>query len=139
MESQPAVEQLRDEQVLATFLTGEAPGARGFDAAGQARVFAYELVRSRGRLALLRALYADFVATGKPYMVENLDEPEAGAAVPAKLVFTDDAAEAHSLRQNPRVTVWTEPALLEALARERAVLDFFTRLLDEYRPAVATP
>jgi len=135
MEGRPPVERMGDEEVLATFGTAAGAAERGYDEATAARVYAYELVRSRGRLALLRALYTAFLGVGKPYMVENLDEAGEGRAVPAKLVFTDDAAEAARLA--PAVAVWTEPELLAALSRERSVHDFLAQLLDELEPAVA--
>ena len=139
MDTMQPVERMTDEQVLATFGTAEDPAARGFDAATYTRVLAYELVRSRSRLAYYRTLYASFVEVGKPYMIENLDEAQDGDAVPAKLVFTDDADHVLGLEDSADVIVWTEPELLDALMRERTVQDFFTDLLDELEPALQNP
>jgi hypothetical protein len=130
------VELMTDEQILSKFGTSEDPATRGFDEATYARVLAYELVRARDRLAFYRTLYATFIAEGKPYMVENLDESEDGDAVPAKLVFSEDPDHVGGLEESGDVVVWTEPALLEALERERGVHDFFAELLEELEPAV---
>ena len=138
MDTMQQVERMTDEQVLATFGTAEDPAGRGFDEATYTRVLAYELVRARSRLAYYRTLYASFAEVGKPYMIENLDEAEDGEAVPAKLVFTDDTEHVLGLEDSADVIVWTEPELLDALMRERAVLDFFTDLLDELEPALNT-
>jgi hypothetical protein len=136
MDAYQPVELLSDAEVLAKFGTAEAPERRGFDEATQTRVFAYELVRARQRLAHYRTLYTSFVREGKPYMIENLDETLDDGGIPAKLVFSDDAEQALALSDDPDVIVWVEPLLLEALTRERAVLDFFNDLLDELEPAV---
>lgn len=130
---QQSVEQMSDAEILERF--GMTPGraGRGFDAATQARVFADELVRSRGRFAHYRTLYAAFVNANKPFMIENLDEIGDGAAVPAKLVFTDEPP-APEVEADPMLMVWTERLLLEALTEERSIQDFFTRLLDELIP-----
>ena len=125
-----------DAEVLAAFGTAEEPAGRGFDEATYARVLAYELVRSRQRLAYYRTLYASFVGEGKLYMIENLDEIGDGVGVPAKLVFSDDPSHVRGLEESAPVVVWTEPDLLEELAKERAVLDYFTDLLDELEPAL---
>ncbi len=137
MDTRQLVEQMTDEQIFAAFGTAEDPAARGFDDATYARVLAYELVRARSRVAHYRTLYAAFIEAGKRFMIENLDEEaQDGAGVPAKLVFTDDAERIQELDERPDVDIWTEPALLEALLQERAVLDFFTDLLDELEPAL---
>ena len=136
MDTMTPVERMTDEQVLAAFGTSEDPAGRGFDEATYTRVLAYELVRSRRRLALYRTLYASFADVGTPFMIENLDETQDGDGVPAKLVFTDDADHVHGLEETADVVVWTEPALLEELVRERAVLDFLTGMLDELEPAL---
>ena len=136
MDTMTPVERMTDEQVLVTFGTAEDPAGRGFDEATYTRVLAYELVRSRRRLALYRTLYASFADVGKPFMIENLDETQDGDGVPAKLVFTEDADHVHGLEEAADVVVWTEPALLEELVRERAVLDFLTGMLDELEPAL---
>jgi len=136
MDTHQPVELLSDAEVLAKFGTAEDPGRRGFDDETQTRVFAYELVRARGRLAHYRTLYTSFVHEGKPYMIETLDETLDDGGVPAKLVFSDDAEQALELSDDPDVIVWVEPLLLDALTRERAVLDFFNDLLDELEPAV---
>jgi hypothetical protein len=130
------VELMTDEQVARAF--GAADGSRGggFDEIAHTRVMAYELVRSRSRLAHYRTLYTAFLEAGKPYMVENLDEAQDGKAVPVKLVFADDPAEVRGLEGRADAVVWTEPQLLEALTRERTVQDFFTDLLDELEPAL---
>ena len=139
MDTLQPVELMTDDQVLTTFGTAEDPAGRGFDEATHTRVLAYELVRARNRLAHYRTLYASFLEVGKPYMIENLDETDGGGAVPAKLVFTDDPDQAQAAEDGAPVIVWTEPALLDALAQERAVHDFFTDLLDELEPALRQP
>ena len=130
------VERMTDDEVLATFGTSEDPASQGFDAATYTRVMALELVRARGRLAHYRTLYAAFLAEGKPYMIENLDEAQDGEAVPAKLLFSDDAEHVAGLEGSAEVIVWTEPELLDALAKERAILDYCTDLLNELEPAL---
>jgi hypothetical protein len=136
MDTLQQVELMTDEQILAKFGTSEDPSTRGFDEATHTRVLAYELVRARSRLALYRTLYATFIAEGRPYMVENLDESQDGDAVPAKLVFAEDPDHLRGLEGSGNVVVWTEPDLLEALERERVVHDFFAELLEELEPAV---
>ncbi len=136
MDGQLSVQRMTDEDILTTFGTAEDPAHRGFDDETQARILAYELVRARSRVAFYRTLYASFIEAGQPYMIENLDDTENGDAVPVKLAFTDDAAEARRLEAGPGVTVWTEPELLDALTQERAILDFFTTMLGEFVPAL---
>ena len=136
MDTRQQVETMTDEQVLANFGTAEDREGRGFDEATHTRVLAYELVRSRQRLAYYRTLYASFAEVGKPFMVENLDENLDGDGVPAKLVFSDDAEHVLGLEASADVVVWTEPELLDELVRERAIHDFFTGLLDELEPAL---
>jgi hypothetical protein len=133
---QQPVERMADDEVLAAFDTAEDPARRGFDQATYGRVLAYELVRSRQRLANYRTLYASFVEDGAPFMVENLDEASDGGAVPVKLVFADAPEQVQGLEEQADVVVWTEPELLAELAEERAVHDFLTALLDEIEPAV---
>jgi hypothetical protein len=130
MDVPQSVEQMSDSEILATFGMGEGMAERGFDTATQARVFADELIRSRGRFAQDRTLYAAFIAAGQPYMIENLDEVGDGAAVPAKLVFSNEPP-GPEVDANPMLMVWTERMLLEALAEERAMQDFFISVLDE--------
>ena len=136
MDTLQPVEAMSDEEVLATFGTAEDPDRRGFDEITHTRVMAYELVRARHRLAHFRALYAAFLEAGKPFMIENLNEEAADGRVPAKLVFTDDADHLREVAERPEVEIWTEPGLLDALAQERAIHDFFTALLNELEPAV---
>jgi hypothetical protein len=136
MDTLPQVERMTDEQVLATFGTAEDPAGRGFDNATYARVLAYELVRSRQRLAHYRTLYAAFIDGGAEYMIENLDESLDGDAVPVKLVFADAPDQVQGLENGAEVVVWTEPELLAELTAERAVHDFLTGLLDEIEPAL---
>lgn len=136
MDTYQPVELLSDAEVLAKFGTAEAPDQRGFDEATQTRVFAFELVRARRRLAHYRTLYTSFAREGKPYMIETLDDTLDDGGIPAKLVFSEDAEQALELSDDPDVIVWVEPLLLDALVRERAVLDFFNDLLDELEPAV---
>src|SRR3712207_4282127 len=133
VQTRQSFEQMADAEILASL--GMAPGdaGRGFDAATQARVFADGLVRSRGRFAHHRALYAAFVGAGKPYMIENLDDEGDGRAVPAKLVFADDPP-GPEVEASPLAVVWTERTLLAALAEERAIQDYFAGLLDELAP-----
>jgi hypothetical protein len=138
MEIQQPVERMADDQVLATFGTAEDPQGRGFDEATYGRVLAYELVRSRQRMAFYRTLYASFMREGTPFMVENLDERPNGDAVPVKLVFSDEPEQVDGLEEEADVVVWTEPELLAELAEERAIQDFLTGLLDEIEPAVMT-
>jgi hypothetical protein len=130
MGTQQPVESMIDSEVLATFDTAEDPARRGFDEVTHTRVMAYELVRTRNRLSYYRALYAAFLEAGKPYMIENLDDDASDGGIPAKLVFTDDVGHVREIE---------EPELLGALVQERAVLDYFTELLDELEPAVQEP
>jgi hypothetical protein len=139
MSTRPSVETMSDAQTLAAFGTGADAATRGFDAATHTRVMAAELVRARERLAHYRALYAAFLEAGEPVMIENLDEAGEAGAVPAKLVFTDDPTSAQAGPAAADIVVWTEPALLEVLTRERVVADFFTKVLDELDPVSATP
>jgi len=136
MASQRSFEQMADEEIRSAVGLAAGTDGSGLDAATQARVFATELIRARGRFAHHRALYAAFVGAGKPSMVENLDEEGDGRAVPAKLVFVDDAP-GPGVEADPLLRVWTERTLLEALTEERAVQDFFAALLDELAPRLA--
>ncbi len=133
-DSQQRVERLSDEQVLAAFGMTADPTGWGFDAMTQARVFAFELVRARNRVAHYRALYATFLDAGQPYMIENLDDAGDGTGLPAKLVFTDDVERVAQLEASGDVEIWTELELLRALTQERTVQEFFTDLLDELLP-----
>ena len=126
-----SVEEMSDADVLAAFGTAADPAQRGFDDATQLRVLAYELVRARNRLATYRTLYTSFLAEDKPYLIENIAEDAVADGVPAKLMFTDDAAEAQRLDDQGEVVVWTETALLATLTQELVIQDFFTDLLDE--------
>ena len=136
MESQPLFEQMADEEIRsAVGMTIDADGG-GVAATTQARVFATELIRSRGRFTHHRTLYAAFITAGKPYMVENLDEIGDGRAIPAKLVFLDEAP-GPEVTADPLLRVWTERALLEALTEERAIQDYFAAFLDELAPRLA--
>ena len=139
MDTVHPVESMTDETVLATFGTTAEPSTRGFDEGTHARVMAYELVRARNRLAHYRTLYAAFIDAGKPYMIENLDDGSNNGGVPVKLVFTDDAGHVLDIEERPDVMIWNEPMLLDALAQERAILDFFTELLEELEPALQSP
>jgi hypothetical protein len=138
MGTRPSVEAMTDAQTLAAFGTGTETATRGFDEATHTRVMAAELVRARQRLAHYRTLYAAFLEAGEPMMIENLDDAGGAGAVPAKLVFTDDATPVRDTAASD-VVVWTEPALLEALTRERTIADFFTAVLDELVPVQPTP
>jgi len=135
MQTRRSFEHMADAEILASLGMGAGPAGRGFDAPTQARVFADGLVRSRGRFAHSRALYAAFVAAGKPYMVENLDEEGDGRVVPAKLLFADDPP-GPEVEESPLAVVWTERTLLAALAEERAIQDYFAGLLDEIAPTL---
>jgi hypothetical protein len=68
-------------------------------------------------------------------MVENLSGESDRGIIPAELVFVDEAP-APAVAADPMNVVWTERALLEALAEERGIQDFFAGLLDELAPAV---
>ena len=137
MDIRQSFEQLSDGEILASLGMTAGEAGRAFDAATQARVYADGLIRSRGRFANYRALYAAFIDAGTPYMVENLDEAGDGAAVPAKLLFADEAP-APDVTENPFARVWTERTLLEVLSEERAIQDFFAELLDELAPSLGT-
>jgi hypothetical protein len=119
-----------DAEIRSIFGISAGEAGRGFDAATQRRVYADELIRSRGRYAHHRTLYAAFVGGESRYMIENLDEAADGDGTPAKLAFAD-AEPGPEVAANPLVMVWTERALLEALTEERAMQDFFGDLLDE--------
>ena len=136
MDTRRQVARMSDDQLLTAFATAEDQAARGFDDATYAPVLAYELVRARNRVAHYRTLYTAFAGTGKPFMVENLDEAQDGDAVPVKLTFADEPGQVRGLEESADVVVWTEPELLDALTQERAVLDYFTDLLDELEPAL---
>jgi hypothetical protein len=140
MDTLQPVESMADAEVLATFGTSEDPERRGFDEASHTRVLAYELVRARNRLEYYRTLYDSFIGAGKPFMVENLDDGDGAidGGVPVKLVFSERADHVQEIEDRPDVVIWTEPMLLDALTRERAILDFFTELLDELEPALRT-
>ena len=135
MEIRLPFEQLSDGEILASLGMTAGEEGRGFDAATQARVYADGFLRSRGRFANYRALYAAFIDAGRPYMVENLDEAGDGAAVPAKLLFADEVP-APEVAENPFARVWTERTLLGVLSEERAIQDFFAELLDELAPSL---
>ena len=139
METLRPVEAMTDDEVLATFGTSEDPAQRGFDEATHTRVMATELVRARNRLAHYRTLYAAFLEAGEPYMIENLDERTSEAGIPVKLVFTSDASHVIAIEEQPDVVIWTEPTLLDALAQERHIHDFFTLLLNELEIALQEP
>lgn len=135
MQTQQTFETMTDAEILRTFGMEPGESGRGFDAATQARVFADGLIRSRGRFAQYRALYAAFIEAGQAFMIENLDEEGDGRAVPAKLLFADEPPGAE-IEENPLAMVWTERTLLEALSEERAIQDFFAELLDELAPTL---
>jgi hypothetical protein len=139
MSTRPSVETMSDAQALAAFGTGPDAATRGFDAATHTRVMAAELVRARERLAHYRTLYAAFLEAGEPLMIENLDEAGGTGAVPAKLVFTDDASSVQASAQSVDVVVWSEAALLDALMRERTIADYFIKVFDELEPAASAP
>jgi hypothetical protein len=123
-----------DAEILSAFGMSAGQAGRNFDPATQCRIFADGLVRSRGRFAHQRALYAAFIDGGSLFMIENLNEESDSGATPAKLVFVDEAP-APEVAASPLTVVWTERALLEALTEERAIQDFFADLLDELAPA----
>lgn len=135
MNEQP-LDHLTDDEIRTRF--GMTPGetGRGFDLATQAKVFADGFIRSRGRFAHQRALYAAFVDGGSRFMIENLDEQGDGHGEPAKLLFVDEAPDLEAA-DNPMAMTWTERALLDALVEERAIQDFFADLLEELAPALA--
>jgi hypothetical protein len=72
-------------------------------------------------------------------VIENLNDQDADDHVPAKLVFADDLSEIEQVGETDGIAVWTEPDLLIALSHERAIVDYFTELLDELAPAVQRP
>jgi hypothetical protein len=119
-----------DADILSAFGMRAGEAGRGFDTMTQSRVYADGLVRSRGRFAHTRALYAAFIEAGSVFMIENLDESREGQNRPAKLAFVDAEPEP-DVAANPLMMVWTERTLLEALTDERAIQDFFADLLDE--------
>jgi hypothetical protein len=123
-----------DADILKTFGMSAGEAGRGFDTATQSRVYADGLLRSRGRFAQHRALYAAFVEGGSQFMIENLDEASDGQEIPAKLTFTDEEPGPEVVA-NPLLVVWTERMLLEALTDERAIQDFFADLLEELATA----
>jgi hypothetical protein len=125
-----------DADILANFGMSAGEAGRGFDTAIQSRVYADGLIRSRGRFAQHRALYAAFVEGSSLFMIENLDEASEGQESSAKLIFTDDEP-GPDVAANPLLVIWTERTLLEALTDERAIQDFFADLLDEL--ATASP
>ena len=129
---------MSDATVLAAFATGADSATRGFDEATHTRVMATEMVRARQRLAHYRTLYAAFLEAGEPMMIENLDEVADAGANPAKLVFTDTIPVGGNA-EAANVTVWTEATLLDSLARERTIADFFIAVLDEVEPQQQTP
>jgi hypothetical protein len=136
MDTQRSVGEMSNDEVLALFGTTLGSADRGFDEATHARVWAYEFVRSRARLAHYRILYTAFIENGMRYMIENLDELNAEKGVPAKLVFTNEFADVLGLEDSAEVIVWTERTLLDELARERAILDYLASVLDEFQVAV---
>jgi hypothetical protein len=78
-------------------------------------------------------LYQAFVEGGMRYMIENLDEGDGTDGVPAKLIFNDEPADIVGLDRDPRIIVWTERTLLQALVNERAIVDYFAGVLDEFQ------
>lgn len=132
--SQISFDLQSDADILSTFGMSAGEAGRGFDTSTQSRVYADGLLRSRGRFAQHRALYAAFVEGGSLFMIENLDEAPDGQERPAKLIFTDEEPGPDVLA-NPLLVVWTERTLLEALTDERAIQDFFADLLDELATA----
>jgi hypothetical protein len=119
-----------DANILSIFGMSAGEVGRGFDIATQSRVYADGLIRSRGRFAHLRTLYAAFVGGESLFMIENLDEAADVEGTPAKLAFADEEPGLE-VAANPLIMVWTERALLEVLTEERAMQDFFADLLDE--------
>jgi len=138
MDEQRSIGQMTNEEILALFRTSLETAERGFDAETLARVWAYEFVRSRARLAHYRALYTAFIDGGMHYMIENLDESIPEDGVPAKLVFTDSIDDVFDLDESAEVVVWSERMLLDELANERSILDYFGNVLDEFRAVVET-
>lgn len=130
---QQSIDQMSDAEIRAALGMSEGEGGRGFDTATQARVFADELIRSRGRFGQYRTLYTAYLGAGKAFMIENLDEIGDGSGIPAKLVFAD-VPPGPDVEESPTLMVWTERSLLEALAEERSIQDFFANLLDELDP-----
>lgn len=120
--------------ILSTFGMRAGDAGRGFDTETQSRVYADGLIRSRGRFAHYRTLYAAFIDGGSPFMIETLDEADASHDRAAKLVFVDHEP-GPEVADNPLMVVWTERLLLDALTHERSVQDFFADLLDELAAA----
>src|SRR5215207_4702991 len=119
-----------DADIRSSFGMSAGEAGRGFDTATLNRVYADQLIRSRGRYAHHRTLYAAFVGGESRFMLENVDEAEESDGTPAKLAFAD-VEPGPEVMANPLIMVWTERALLEALTEERAMQDFFADLLDE--------
>jgi hypothetical protein len=128
-----SIEQMSDAEIRAALGMSDGIGGRGFDTATQARVFGDELIRSRGRFVQFRTLYGAYIDAGKPFMIENLDEIGEGDSVPAKLIFAD-VPPGPEVDESPTLMVWTERTLIDALAEERSIQDFFANLLDELDP-----
>jgi hypothetical protein len=128
---------MRDAEILAAVGAGPDPASQGFDPATEARVWAAALVRARARLGYYQTLYAALVDAGRPYLIENLDETT--GTRPAKLVFSADPADFRAAATRSDINVWSEATLLDQLVKERALLDFFTGVLDEFLPAVTLP
>jgi hypothetical protein len=124
---------MRNDEVLALFATALDLPNRGFDSTTQARIWAFEFVTARGRQAHYRTLYQAFVEGGMRYMIENLDERDGTERVPAKLIFADEPADIAGVDQDPRMIVWTERTLLQELVNERALVDYFAGVLDEFQ------
>ena len=123
-------ENQSDATILSQLGMSAGAAGRGFDTATQCRVYADALIRSRGRFAHIRTLYAAFVGGESLFMLENLDEVGDSVGTPAKLAFADEEP-GPEVAANPLIMVWTERALLEALTEERAMQEFFGDLLDE--------
>lgn len=137
MAEQRSVEQMSDGEILAAVGAGPDPASQGYDPPTAARVWGTELVRARSRLAHYRTLYVALVDAGRPYVIENLDE--AAGTRPAKLIFSDDAADLRAVATRSDISVWTEATLLDQLVKERATLDFFSGVLDEFLVGVTQP
>lgn len=139
MDVQQSVGRMSNDEVLALFETALDLPSRGFDNTTQARVWAFEFVTSRARQAHYRTLYQAFIEGGMRYMIENLDDGDGTDRVPAKLMFTDEPADIVGLDQDPRMIVWTERPLLQALVNERAIVDYFAGVLDEFQVLMHRP
>ena len=126
-----------DANILSTFGMSLGDDGRGFDLKTQCRVYADALIRSRGRFAHHRTMYAAFVGGESVFMIENLEVGDESDGLPAKLAFTDVEPGADVV-DNELAAVWTERTLLEALTEERARQDFYTDLLDELAPLLET-